>query len=59
MVTDKLGSYGAAKKMLGLSVVHEPGMGKKVTDVQPHICLCVDENRRCNGLNLLDQRSAS
>jgi len=29
MVTDKLGSYGAAKKMLGLGAVHEPGMGKK------------------------------
>jgi len=59
MVTDKLGSYGAANKMLGLGAVHEPGMGKKATDVQPHFCLCVDENRRCNGLNLLDQRSAS
>lgn len=58
MVTDKLGSYGAAKKMLGLSAVHEQGL-RKNTDVRAHICLCVDENGRCSGSSRPDQPSAS
>lgn len=37
MVTDKLCSYGAANKMLGLSAVHEPGMRKNNRCATSHL----------------------
>ena len=60
IVTDKLPSYGAALKDLGLSRRHDFG-GRKNTLTEPRIltCLSGSVNDECNASNHLDQRSDS
>jgi putative transposase len=54
IVTDKLGSYGAARRELGLSARHERGLRKRIL-----ISRYDGENGRCSGSSRRDQPSAS
>ncbi len=58
MVTDKLGSYGAAKTKLGLSAIHEQGLRKNNRCDSSHLPVRRQE-RKMQRFNRLDRPSAS
>jgi putative transposase len=58
LTTDKLGSYGAAFRHLGLTCPHEQGLRRTIAPRIP-ISRCDDASVRCSGLNQPDRPSAS
>ena len=56
LVTDKLGSYGAAFRRLGLSCLMI-GASEKTIALKTPIRSCGDESARCSGSSRLDPRS--